>query len=79
MVKGLPLQPRCWTPWFCNFRHLNIKATPAHHSIIQNEVDKLLAKGAIETSTGGIGFTQTYFSFLNVQVAYIPYSSIWHM
>ena len=35
MVKGHHLQLRCHPPFFCN--------APAHHSIIQKEVDELLA------------------------------------
>ena len=44
-----------------NFRQFKIKATPAHHSIIQKEVDELLAKGAIEPSSGGAGFYSSVF------------------
>ena len=37
---------------FCNFKQLNIKAATAHHPIIKKEVDEILAKDAIELSTG---------------------------
>ena len=32
----------------------------AHHPVIQNEVDELLAKGSFEPSTGGTGFTEMF-------------------
>ena len=53
-----------------------IKVAPAHHSIIQKEVYKLLAKGVIEPTTGGAGFTPTSLLFLSVQVSYVPYSML---
>ena len=33
----------------------------AHHPVIQKEVDELLAKGAIEPSSGGAGFYSNIF------------------
>ena len=33
----------------------------AHHPIIQKEVDELLAKGAIEPSSGHVGFYSSVF------------------
>ena len=33
----------------------------AHHPIFQNVVDELLAKGAIEPSSGGAGFHSSVF------------------
>ena len=33
----------------------------AHHPVIQKEVDELLAKGAIEPSSGGAGFYSNVF------------------
>ena len=33
----------------------------AHHPVIQKEVDELLAKGAIEPSSGGAGFYSSVF------------------
>ena len=47
VVKGYHLQLRGQPLLFHNFRQFIIKANPAHHSIIQKEVDKLLVKGAI--------------------------------
>ena len=44
-------------------RWFNIKTAMAHHSIIQKEVDELLARGSIEPSTGGTGF---YFNIFVV-------------
>ena len=41
---------------FHNFKQLNIEAASAHHPIIQQEVDELLAEGAIEPSSCGAGF-----------------------
>ena len=56
MAKGHHLQLRCHLPLFHNIRQFKIKAIPAHHSIIENELDELLAKGPIEQSSGGAGF-----------------------
>ena len=61
MVQDQHLQLRCHPPLFINFMPFNIQAAPAHHFIIQNEVDELLARGAIELSSGGAGFTPTIF------------------
>ena len=38
-----------------------MEAAVAQHSIIQKEVDELLAKGAIEPSFGGAGFNSSVF------------------
>ena len=35
--------------------------TAAHHPVIQKEVDEVLAKGAIEPSSGGAGFYSSMF------------------
>ena len=43
-------------PLFHNFKWFNIKAALAHHPIIQNEVDELLAKVTSEPLMGGTGF-----------------------
>ena len=51
----------CCTFLFHNFRQFNIKASPAHNSISQKEVDELLAKGVNEPSTGGAGFCSNIF------------------
>ena len=58
---GHHLQLRCYLLLFHNFRWFNIKATLVHHSIIQKEVDELLAKFAMEPSTGGNAFTPNIF------------------
>ena len=48
-------------PLFHDFWHFNVKAAVAHHPVIQKEVDELLAKGAIEPSSGGAGFYSSMF------------------
>ena len=48
-------------PLFCNFQLFNVKVPAAHHPVIQKEVDELLAKGAIEPSSGGAGFYSSVF------------------
>ena len=45
-----------------------------HPSLIQEEVDEVLAKGAIEPSTDVAGFRQPYLFFLRTLVVYDPYS-----
>ena len=61
MVWGHHLQLRSHPPLFCEFWHFNVKAAAAHHPVIQKEVDELLAKGAIEPSSGGTGFYSSMF------------------
>ena len=61
MVQGHHLQLRSHPPLFCDFWCFNIKAAAAHHPVIQKEVDELLAKGAIEPSSGGTGFYSSMF------------------
>ena len=61
MVQGHHLQLRSHPPLFRNFRHFNVKVPAAHHPVIQKEVDELLAKGAIEPSSGGAGFYSSVF------------------
>ena len=61
MVQGHHLQLRSHPPLFCDFWHFNVKAAAAHHPVIQKEVDELLAKGAIEPSSGGAGFYSSMF------------------
>ena len=56
IVQGHHLQLRSCPPLFCDFWHFNVKAAAGHHPVIQKEVDELLAKGAIEPSSGGAGF-----------------------
>ena len=48
-------------PCSVTFWHFNVKAAAAHHPVIQKEVDELLAKGAIEPSSGGAGFYSSVF------------------
>ena len=61
MVWGHHLQLRSHPPLFCNFQHFNVKVAAAHHPVIQKEVDELLAKGAIEPSSGGASFYSSVF------------------
>ena len=61
MVWGHHLQLKTCLPLFHDFQHFNDKATAAHHSVIQKEVDELLAKGAIDPSSGGAGFYSSMF------------------
>ena len=56
MVKGHYLQLRYFPPLFYNFEQFNIKVATADDPIIQKEVNELLAKGAIEPSSGVPGF-----------------------
>ena len=60
MVWGLHLQLRSRPPLFRNFQHFNVKVPAAHHPVIQKEVDELLAKRAIEPSSGA-GFYSSVF------------------
>ena len=61
MVWGHHLQLRSHPPLFYDFWHFNVKVTAAHHPVIQKGVDELLAKGAIEPSSGGAGFYSSMF------------------
>ena len=61
MVQGHHLQLRSHPPLFCDFWYFNVKVAAAHHPVIQKEVDELLAKGAIEPSSGGAGFYSSVF------------------
>ena len=56
MVWGHHLQLRSQPPLFCDFQHFNVKA-----AVIQEEVDELLAKGAIEPSSSGTGLYSSMF------------------
>ena len=60
-VQNCHLQLRSHPPLFHNFWHFIFKAAAAHHPVIQKEVDELLAKGAIEPSSGGAGFYSRLF------------------
>ena len=61
MIKGHHRQVKYHPPLLHNFRWLDIKATPGHHSIIQKEVCELLAKGNIEPFTVWTGFNSNIF------------------
>ena len=61
MVQGDHLQLRSCPPLFHNLWQFNVKAAAAHHPIIQKEVYELLAKVAIEPSSGGAGFYSSVF------------------
>ena len=60
MVQGHHLQLQSHPPLFHNFWQLNVKAATTHHPSIL-KVDELLAKGAIEPSSGGAGFYSSMF------------------
>ena len=61
MLWGHHLQLRSHPPLFHKIWHFNVKVVEAHHPVIQKEVDELLAKGAIEPSSGGAGFYSSMF------------------
>ena len=61
MVWGHHLQLRSHPPLFRNFWHFNVKVPAAQYPVIQKEFDELLAKGAIEPSSGGAGFYSSVF------------------
>ena len=61
MVWGHHLQLRSHPSLFCDFQHFNVKVAAVHHPVIQNEAGELLAKGAIEPSSGGTGFYSSMF------------------
>ena len=61
MVQGHHLQLRSHPPLFCDFQQFNVMVVAAHHPVIQREVDELLAKGAIEPSSGGACFYSSVF------------------
>ena len=61
MVQGHHFQLRSHPPLFHDFWHFNVNAAAAHHPVIQKEVDELLAKGAIEPSSGGAGVYSSVF------------------
>ena len=56
MVEGHHLQLQHHPQLFQKFKQFNIKTVLVHHTVIQNEVDELLAKETIELYTGGAGF-----------------------
>ena len=74
MVQGHHLQLRSHPPLFHKFRHFNVKVPAAHHPVIQKEVDELLAKGAIEPSSGGARFYSSVFVVPKHTGAFDPYS-----
>ena len=61
MVIGHHLQLQKWPQVLCNFKLFNIKGAATHCPIIQENVQELLAKGAIEPSSGGPGFYSNVF------------------
>ena len=50
------LQPRHHLPLIFSFKCFNIKAPLLHCPVMQKEVDEILAKDTIESSTGFIDF-----------------------
>ena len=75
MVQGHHLQLRSHPALFHDFWHFNVKVAAAHHPVIQKEVNELLAKGAIEPSSGGAGFFSSMFVELSILGAFNPYST----
>ena len=69
MVKGHHLELKLHPLLFCNYKEFNFKVSATHHPYI-HEVDELLAKDSIETSTGGPGF-YSVFLCLSIQVVYV--------
>ena len=63
MVQGHHLQLKYHPSLFHNFWRFNVKVAVAHHPIIQKEVNDLLAKGVIESSSGVAGFYSSVFVF----------------
>ena len=61
MIWGHHLQLRSCPPLFHDFWQFNVKAAAAHHPVIQRDIDELLAKGAVEPSSGGAGFYSSIF------------------
>ena len=61
MVQGHHRQLWSHPSFFCNFWQCNVKVATAHHPLIQKEVGELLAKGAVEPSSGGAGFYSSMF------------------
>ena len=61
MVQGHHPQLQSHPPLFHIFWQFNVKVAAAHHPIIQEKVDELLAKGAVEPSSGGDGFYSSMF------------------
>ena len=61
IVWGHHLQLRSHPPLFHDFWHFNVKVAAAHHPVNQKEVDEILAKRAIECSSGGGGFYSSMF------------------
>ena len=75
MVQDHHFQLRSHPALFCDFQHFNVKVAAAHHPVIQKEVDELLAKGAIEPSSGGAGFYSSMFVVPKHTGAFDPYST----
>ena len=64
MFIGSHPQLRSHPPLLCIFQQFCIKAAATHHLIVQKQGDELLAKGAIEPSSGGAGFYSNVFAVL---------------
>ena len=73
MVQGHHLQLRSHPPLFCDFWCFNVRVAAAHHPVIQKEVDELLAKGAIEPSSGVAVFYSSVLWYLSILGASDPY------
>ena len=73
MVWGHHLQLRPHPSLYNDFWCFNVKAVAAHHPVIQREVGELLAKGAIEPSSGGAGFYSSCLWYLSILGAFNPY------
>ena len=73
MVWDHHLQLRSHLPLFPNFWQFNVKVAAAHPPTSQKEVNKLLAKGEIELSSGGAVSILACLWFLSVLVASGPY------
>ena len=68
MVKGHNLQQRYCPVLFCNFKWFNFKTALAQCPVVQKEVDEILAKGVIESSTGD-----------DVMYSNVWYASVWEV
>ena len=60
-VQGHHLQLMSHPSLFHKFKWFNIKAAAVHQPMIQKEVDELLARRAIELSSGGANFYSSVF------------------
>ena len=72
MVKGHHFQLKRSLPFFCKIKWFNNEAAVIHNPGIHKEVDELLAKGAIEPSTGGSSFLSYVFMVLELTGSLCP-------